>query len=88
MTTGFHPFETMIWQAFLDSVGDPVWLGLLIVTFFTAFVMLQGTRLDGKILVIVPALLLAAAFIPIITIVIGFGIGGLVFYAIMRFMNR
>lgn len=61
---GFKIFEAIISQGFMSIIGDPLVFGLLIIGFFGAFVMLQGQRLDGMVLVLVPAFILSAMFLP------------------------
>lgn len=69
-------------------VGDPSILGILFIGFFSAFVMLQDTRLDGKLVVLVPVLILATVFIPWLSVLIALGLGAIVYIALMKLINH
>jgi len=71
----------------MSIVGDPTYLGLLVLGFFVGFVFLQGTRMDVKIMVIVPALFLAMSFIGILKVIVVVGIGVVMMLGIKKFMN-
>jgi hypothetical protein len=80
--------ETMFSDGFTNTVGDPIFLGLILVGFLGAFVMLQGLRLDGKMLILVPALLLASAFIPFLPVLLGLALGFVLWLAISKMDAR
>lgn len=71
-----------------NIVGDPLVSGVLLLAFFGIFVMLQNTRLDGKIVVLVPALVLASLFASIFIAFAVFFAGGLLYLAFTKFTNR
>lgn len=78
--------EQMIYENAVQTVGDPIVLGLLTFGFFLGFVLMQGQRLEGKIMVLVPALLLSLAFMPpVVTIVSGLVLGGILYLALRKF---
>jgi len=87
LTTGFGPLESTIYSSCMSIVGDPTYLGLLVLGFFVGFVFLQGTRMDVKIMVIVPALFLAMSFIGILKVIVVVGIGVVMMLGIKKFMN-
>jgi len=47
-----------------SQFGDPLMLGLIVLGFFVAFVMLQRTGMDAKVVILAPACVLAMLFIP------------------------
>ncbi len=88
MSAGVKPLEELIYTTSLNTVGDPVYLGILIMAFFGVFVMLQGGRTDLKVGVITAAFLLASAFIPWLGLMIGLIIGGVIYLALHRLTQR
>ena len=77
--------EQMIYESAVQSVGDPIILGLLTFGFFLGFVAMQGQRLEGKIFVLVPALILSLAFMPpVVTILAGLILGGILYLALRK----
>jgi hypothetical protein len=80
--------EQSIADGFTQVTGDPLLAGLMFVGFFLAFVMLQGTRLEGKIVVILPVLFLSLTFIPILLVFAVIGAAGISYLAITRAVNR
>lgn len=80
--------ETFIGDGMAQVTGDPVFFGLMLLGFFFSFVMLQGTRLDVKLLVLVPIALLAAPFIPWLPIVLGLVCAGILYFALTKFDQR
>lgn len=88
MSEGVKPLEELIYNASLNAVGNPVYLGILVLAFFGAFVMLQGGRTDLKIGVLSVAFLLASAFIPWLGLIISLIIGGVIYLALHRLTQR
>lgn len=70
------------------SFGSPFILALMVGGFFLAYVMLQNTRLDGKIVILVPALFLCIAIIPLASLILAFIISGVLYLAYTRFTGR
>jgi len=86
---GFAGLESIFYNGFLSLVGEPIFLGFIILALFLGWVMVAGFRLDAKLLGIVPALILAAAFMPAVMLLIGgLVIAGILYYALMKFMRR
>lgn len=85
MSTYIEDFFGASWNS---VVGDPLVSGVLLIAFFGIFVMLQNTRLDGKIAVLLPALILASLFAPIFIAFAVFLAGGLLYLALTKFTNR
>jgi len=52
-------FEEIFYNGALASVGDPMFIGILVWIFFAIFVMLQNLPTSGKIVIMVPATILA-----------------------------
>ena len=67
-----------------QMIGSPEIVGILVLAFFTIIVLVQGTRLDGKLCIVVPAVFLAAAFISWIVIPIGVFLGFILWFAFKR----
>ncbi len=87
MTTGFGGLESLIYSGAMSTVGDPTFLGLLILGFFIGFVYLQGTRMDVKLMVIVPAMFLAVSFLPLLKVVMVVGFGIVLMLGLSRLMR-
>lgn len=70
-------------------VGNPVFIGLLILAFFGALVLLRDVRLEVKILGIGGGFILALAFLPNWLAVL-FGLGGalIIYLALMKVITR
>jgi hypothetical protein len=85
---GFSTIENTVATGMLSLVGDPIFLGFFVAIFFAAFVMLQGLRLDGKLLGIGAGLILAAAFIPGFIIIIGLGMAFILYKALMKLIGK
>lgn len=71
-----------------NIIGDPLVSGLILMGFFSIFVMLQDTRLDGKLAIMVPACILASFFTPIFTLIAIFMVSGVMYLALTKFTNR
>ena len=90
MTNALQPIEDMIGTGLNQTVGDPIFAGLLLLFFFVGYVFISGISYDGKIAVLIPAFILFA----IISlskefggvIVLGFGI--LLFIGLMRIFGK
>lgn len=69
--------------------GNPLFTGLLILAFFSTFVLLKDTKLELKILGIGGGFILALLFLPTWLIIL-FGIGSavVIYLAIMKVLNR
>jgi hypothetical protein len=80
--------EDLIGGAFGDTVGDPIVTGLILIGWTAAFLMMQNTRIDAKVVVLTPMLLLSLIFIPFLGVLIAVGLGGLIYMALIKFTNR
>ena len=85
---GLTVLEELIAEGFAQIAGNPFILGLLVLVFFTVFVMLQNTRLDTKIAIIIPAIFLAMAFAPILAIPFALGITFILYLAITKALGK
>jgi len=86
-SSGLLPIEDLIGQgAGYTTGGDPLFLGLLTIGFFAGFTMLQGTRLEAKIVVLVPALFLTLYFIPGLAVLIALGLATILYLAFTKFL--
>jgi len=80
--------ETFISDNVAGIAGNDMYIGLLIIAMFFGISLVSGSRLDAKLMILVPAVLLASAFLPILKflfVVIG---GGILWMAMTRLLNR
>ena len=82
-------FEDMMYSGLLGIVGaNPMFLGLVLLAGFVGIVFLLPVRGDVKIMVIVPAALLAAGTIDILRPIV-FIVGvAIIAFAALKFMNH
>jgi predicted membrane protein len=86
---GFAGLEAVVYNGMLSLVGEPIFLGFLVLSLFGLWVMVASFRLDAKMLGIVPAIIMAAAFMPIFVLVLGgLALGGILYFGVMKFMRR
>jgi len=76
-----EPFEQIIGDGFDDVFGNHDIIGLIFIGFFAVFVMLQDTRFDVKVLIMIPAMALAMIYISWFTIVIAIALAVIVLLA-------
>lgn len=76
--------ESFIGNSMGQILGIPEIAGILVLAFFTIIVLVQGTRLDGKLCIVIPAVFLASAFISWIIIPIGVFLGFILWFAFKR----
>lgn len=81
-------FEATIADGFSQVAGDPAIAGLMFLGFFLAFVTLQGTRLEGKIVVMIPVLFLSLTFFSFMLVFLILAAAGITAIAVMRIWNR
>jgi hypothetical protein len=81
MTT---PLETDMVNSLHTIVNDPTILGLIVLCLFGGFVIMQNSRLDQKVAIIVPAVILAAAMISWVFLVLAVILGAVIFYPALR----
>jgi predicted membrane protein len=80
--------ESIINGGIMNIVGDPLMAGLLVLGFFVLFVLIQGTRLDAKIAIIVPAGILSLAFAPVLIVILGFAFGVILYLTFTKLTNK
>ena len=66
----------------------PIVLAIMVLTFFTVFVMMQNTRLDGKLAVLIPVVILVAVWMGWIMWIVLFIVGGILFLGLIRFITK
>lgn len=81
-------FEQFLADGFQNSFGDTAIMGIMVLAFFGIFVMLQNTRFDVKLAIMVPAFILASAFIPWFAILLALVLGTIVYLAVMKLISR
>ena len=83
-----NPLETNIADGILQATGSDFFTGLLVLVFFLGITLMQGTRMEAKIAILVPAMLLAAAFIPLLRIIVALVGAALLWFAYTRMFQR
>lgn len=79
-----NPLEQMVGDGFATVFNNNLVLAVILISFFLIFVILQGTRLDAKVAVMIPVCFLAIAFNSIFIYIIVFGVGILFWKALSR----
>lgn len=85
---GFQPFEKIIYDGAVLAFGDPIFIGVVFIGGVIGIALMSNMRLDGKMLLLVPALLLALSFIPMLALLLGIFFGVLVYMALLRVTSR
>lgn len=85
MTTGL---ETYMGDQFVQIIGDPMMAGLLILAFFGVISFFVAPKLDGKLVILVPGLILASIYIPFLYLLVMIGAGGVLSYGLLKFFQR
>ena len=80
--------EQFMGAGFASVVGDPAVGGIIFMGMFTIGTFLLTRSLDAKVAIIVPASLLALVFIPWLAVLLGLGVGVLLYIAIMALTGR
>lgn len=80
--------EDFIGNGFSTIIGDAALEGVLMLTFFGGFVLLQNTRLDHKVCILTPAVILACMFIPWLGVVLALVLGIIGYLAFMKLTGR
>lgn len=70
-----------------DELGE-AFSAILLVGFFLAFVSFQNIRVEGKVVVLIPALILATVYIGWLFTLIALGVGVLFYLALGRLFNK
>jgi len=76
-----EPFEQIIGDGFDSVFGSHDIIGLIFLAFFAVFVMLQDTRFDVKVLIMIPAMALAMVYISWFTAVIAIALSVIAYLA-------
>jgi len=79
--------EDMIGNGMGQIVGDPAITGLLFLVFFFGFVLIQPSRLDHKVAILIPATILSLVFIPFLSVLFAIVAGFLLYRAIVGMMR-
>ena len=76
--------DQLILDPIMDYLGSPIWFGLIIIFFFVFWVAIFRMRLETALVGMVPALIIASAFIPGLQIVMALAGGFLLGLALLR----
>jgi predicted branched-subunit amino acid permease len=85
---GLQVIENMIGSGLGGVVGDPAFLGFIVLIFFVGFVMLQAVGGGMKVLIIMGAMALASVFFPPLRYLLLIVGAAILIMAFLKFMNR
>jgi len=85
---GLQVIENLIGSGLGGVVGDPAFIGFVVLIFFIGFVMLQSVGSGMKVMIIMGALALASVFFPPLRYLLLVGGAIILVMAILKFMNR
>jgi len=80
--------EALMLNGMLAIFGNPLYIGLMVIIFFVGFVVLQNQPTSSKVGITAAAALLAAAFVPWLAIIVGIGVGFVLYLGLMRLLTR
>jgi purine-cytosine permease-like protein len=80
--------ESAFASGFAQVTGDPLLSALMFLGFFAAFTMLQGTRLEGKLPVLIPVLFLSLIMAPVMLVVLVLGTSFITYLAVASAVNK
>ena len=80
--------EQFISEGFMRLLGNNIWVGMVFVGFFVAFVLMQRSSLESKAVILIPVSMLAVIFIPWLFIITGLIAGFLVMGAIQKLQQQ
>jgi hypothetical protein len=88
--TAFSPIEDIIWQGMIVAVGNPIYIGLIVMSFFGIFAFLQGHTLPGLLAIAIPGTILGFAIMlpSIVAILFGLALAFVLYFAVMRLIGR
>ena len=85
---GLQVIENIIGSGLMLILGNAAFIGVMVIAFFGGWVLLSNTRADVKVLIIFPALILAAAFWPPLLLAYALGFMVIVGWALMKAINH
>ncbi|MDD3906562.1 MAG: hypothetical protein PHS46_08615 [Candidatus Omnitrophica bacterium] len=88
MADGLIELENWAGDGFAQTVGDPIFMGILLLGFFFGFTMLQGLGFSGKLLILVPVAILAFPFIPFLPVFLGLVCAFILYLALAKMDNK
>lgn len=80
--------EQFISTGFQQVLGNNIWIGMVFVGFFVAFVLMQKSSMESKAVILIPVSMLAIIFIPWLFIIVGLVCGFLVMGAIQKLQQQ
>jgi len=81
--SGENYFEIVISEGMTNILGGPELAGIIFIAFFLGFVTIQNTRIDHKLAIITPVMILSIVFFNWFAILLAF-LGGFVFYLALK----
>lgn len=88
MSGGLEAIEIIVNTGVTQIIGDNTVIALIVLGIFSAFVMLQNTRLDHKVPILLGAGLLAVSISATLRYLLLFGGAIIVFWATMKILNK
>ena len=86
--SSFGPIEEIIYDGFMSIVGDPAYMGLMLLGFFGGAVFMAQARYDLIVGVLTCAVLLSLVFIPALGILLAFALGTILYFALMKVAKK
>lgn len=80
--------EDIVSSTIMQYLGSPLWVGLILILFFVAWAAFMKLRLEVALVGLVPAFILASAFIPGLGVMIAIVGGALLGYILIRLAVR
>lgn len=78
------PLEEMMSSNLSMIVNDPLILAIIVLGCFGIFALMQGSGLDRKVAIIVPAAFLAVCLVPWLLLILCIIIGSVFIYPVLR----
>lgn len=79
-----NPLQQTFADGFVTLFGDPSFMGMAVIAFFTGAVLLYPTHPALKVLAFFGGVLLAVPFFGWATLILGFGLGIIIWFAARR----
>ena len=87
-SSGLNFFGDSIASCTNYYVGDATILFLMFIGFFLAYTLLQNTRIDAKLVILIPIFILSATFFNWILVMVAMVASFLLFLALNKIQNR
>lgn len=85
---GLETLEAQIGAGVVAIVGDPSFIGIIILGLFTGIVVVQNQRGDGKALGIMGAAILASHFMPVLGFLFMLAFAAILLLSVTRLLTN